>query len=76
MASNNQRTLTGFLAEIGHDFSNLIKGRNVMSTIPQQITNITIKDSVINRSTLLFSTEEKDISIEDSVINKSTLKEK
>ena len=71
VASNDQRALTGFLAEIGHDFSNIIKERQIMDELPKQITNITIKDSVINRSTLLFSDEDTDIEIEGSIINRS-----
>ena len=70
-AAPNPEMLTGLLAELGHDLQERLEKQGLPA---QQITNITIKDSIINRSTLLFSEDEKgDIQIEDSVVNRSTI---
>ena len=69
VASSIQASLTGLLAELGHDLSEKLnrKGMKV-----QQITNITIKDSIIHRSNLLFSEgEQSEINIEDSILSRS-----
>jgi len=64
--------LTGLLAELSHDLQDRLKeqGQPV-----QQITNVTIKDSVINRSTLLFGEGEGETNIHDSVVSRSNIGE-
>jgi len=61
--------LTGLLAELSHDLQDRLKEQG--QTV-QQITNITIKDSVINRSTLLFGEGEGDVGVSDSIVNRSS----
>ncbi|UCF08066.1 MAG: hypothetical protein JSW28_10585, partial [Thermoplasmata archaeon] len=66
--------LTGLLAELGHNLDRALKEKGITQPI-QQVTNITIKDSIVQRSSLLFGTGgEGDSKIEGSVIHKSTLK--
>ena len=69
-SASDPASLTGLLAELGSDLQGQLKkmGRPI-----QQITNVTIKDSIINRSTLLFSGEGEDIVIEDSAVNRSDI---
>jgi hypothetical protein len=63
--------LTGLLAELGHDLENKIAEKGIAPNI-QQITNITIKDSVIHKSSLLFGTDiVKNLCIQDSVVTDS-----
>ena len=72
VASSIQAALTGLLAELGHDLSEKLKGKGMKV---QQITNITIKDSIIQRSSLLFRKEgESEIKIENSIIQRSNIK--
>ena len=71
VASSVQEALTGLLAELGHDLSKKLKNKGM---IVHQITNITIKDSIIQRSSLLFDKEgQGEINIEDSIILRSDL---
>jgi len=68
VAGTEPSTIAGLLAELGHDLQEKLRERGKTS---HQITNITIKDSIINRSTLLFRDEDGDIEIDDSVVNRS-----
>ncbi len=70
-AAQSEESLTGLLAELGHDLKSKMKQKGMSAA---QITNITIKDSIIQRSSLLFGEEhgtENDINISDSIINRS-----
>ena len=69
-AANEHSELTGLLAELGHD---LEKRFQEQGCPVQQITNITIKDSIFNRSTLLFSELDGNIEVRDSVVSRSTI---
>ena len=71
VAGTEPSTIAGLLAELGHDFQEKLRERGKPI---HQITNVTIKDSIINRSTLLFC-DEGDISIDDSVVNKTEVGE-
>ncbi|UCF08069.1 MAG: hypothetical protein JSW28_10600 [Thermoplasmata archaeon] len=72
-ASSDEKALTGLLAELGHNLETEMKEKGISEPI-QQITNITIKDTIIQRSSLLFGTEgECDMKVEDSVVLKSKL---
>ncbi len=72
VASSDEKALTGLLAELGHNLDSALKEKGITQPI-QQVTNITIKDSIVQRSSLLFGTgeeEEGETEIEDSVVNK------
>ncbi|UCF08068.1 MAG: hypothetical protein JSW28_10595 [Thermoplasmata archaeon] len=74
VASSDERALTGLLAELGHNLEKALKEKGISQPITQ-VTNITIKDSIVQRSSLLFGTEaEGETRIEGSVIHKSSLK--
>ena len=69
-AAPQPAALTGLLAELGHDLEERLKeqGRPV-----QQITNITFKDSIINRSPLLFTEGDGETEVRDSVVSRSSI---
>jgi len=66
-AAPTPEVLTGILAELGSDLQTKLHERG---TPAQQITNITIKDSILNRSSLLLSGDSES-RIEDSMVSKS-----
>jgi len=68
-AAPDPEVLTGLLAELGHE---LQEGLAQEGLPAQQITNITIKDSILNRSSLLLSKEEES-SIDDSLVSGSSI---
>lgn len=70
-AAPDVSALTGLLAELGSELSEKLRkhGRPI-----NQITNITIKDSVLNRTSLLSLEGQKNINIKDSVISRSEIK--
>jgi len=53
-ATSHNDVLVGLLAELGHDLAAKLKERGKPAV---QITNVEIKDSIINRSSLLFGAE-------------------
>jgi len=61
--------LTGLLAELGHDLQERLQECGMLA---QQITNITIKDSILNRSSLLLSGDTES-TIEESVVSKGDI---
>ena len=69
VAAPEPTALAGLLAELGSD---LVKRLKAKGQPIQQITNITIKDSIINRSTLLFK-DEHDFKIEDSIVSHANI---
>jgi len=71
-ASSKHSELTGILAELGHDIEERLKEHGYPV---QQITNINIKDSILNRSPLLFSELDGEIDINDSVVSRSSIDE-
>ncbi|UCF07286.1 MAG: hypothetical protein JSW28_06435, partial [Thermoplasmata archaeon] len=52
VASSDERALTGLLAELGHNLEKALKEKGISQPITQ-VTNITIKDSIVQRSSLL-----------------------
>ena len=74
-ASQSEEQLVGFLAELGHDLSKKLKEKG-LSVV--QVTNITVKDNILNRSSLLFSeglTGDANVEISDSILNRSEITE-
>jgi len=68
-AAPNPEVLTGLLAELGHE----LQERLAQEGLPaQQITNSTIKDSILNRSSLLLSKEEE-YEFDDSLVSGSSI---
>ncbi len=71
VASSDEKALTGLLAELGHNLDTALKEKGITQPI-QQVTNITIKDSIVQRSSLLFGAEDDgETEIEESVVRKT-----
>ena len=68
-ASSEPGPLTGLLAELGHSLNSKFIELGVDKPI-QQITNLVVKDSIIQRSNLLFDETQKvgGSAIQDSII--------
>ncbi len=72
-ASQSEEALTGLLAELGHDLTNKLKEKGMPAV---QVTNVTIKDSIIHKSSLLFGEgpgNVPDLNISDSIIHKTQI---
>ena len=69
-AASKPESMTGLLAELGADLQNRLQ---LLGRPTQQITNVTIKDSIIHRATMLFEAGEHDIKVEDSIISRSKI---
>lgn len=79
-ATADPQALTGLLAELGRDLAKRLKHAGLKVN---QITNITIRDSILNRSTLLLNqdqengemeggaSEQVNVTIQDSVVTRS-----
>ena len=63
-------TLTGLLAELHHEIEMKLKG---LGHELRPITNITFKDSIINRSPLLFTEGDGETEVRDSVLSRSSI---
>ncbi|MCK5614894.1 hypothetical protein KAR91_74215, partial [Candidatus Pacearchaeota archaeon] len=73
VASSALEMLTGLLAELGHNLSEKLQKEGIINRPIQQVS-ITIKDSVIQRSSLLFGKAgTKDVVIEDSIVLRSKI---
>ncbi|MFQ6072521.1 MAG: zinc ribbon domain-containing protein [Methanosarcinales archaeon] len=77
-ATPNPESLTGLLAELGHTFSEKLSSESITKKPVQQIINIKIKESVIQRSNLLSYCDINgtcigDVVIEGNVINRSQI---
>ena len=77
VASTNEKSLCGLLAELGQKLNQKIIEKGFVHTPLQQITNITIKDSVLNRSQISLTGEPSNggqtTIIQDSVVQRSTI---
>jgi len=73
-AAHSEEALTGLLAELGHDLSAKLKKKGMPAV---QVTNVTIKDSIVHKSSLLFNETAgegmSNVRIEDSVLQKTTI---
>jgi hypothetical protein len=70
VAADSRTAITGLLAELGRAFTRRMREVGY-STV--QITNIEIRDSVINRSTLFLDGAEGSVAIADSVLSNTTM---
>jgi len=79
VAAPVEEALTGMLAELGHEVRDILKKRG-MNVV--QVTNVTIRDSVLHKTSLLFgdgddtetdTTNEMNVIVEDSVIHNSAI---
>jgi len=66
-STSNEDALTGLLAELGHDLTCKLKDKGMRAV---QVTNVTIKDSVLNKTALLFdeSAGSSNVDMEDSIM--------